>query len=534
MAQFSVPGFAMKHSPNQAANTDALPPGWEVKIDPQTGWPFFVDHNTRSTTWSDPRMQLQKNSQFQTSPQAFLSQQHGRSSLGSSQLPSGYISIPVIHEGIGAKPAQQVYHPAHQTPYPVQQTQHPVQQAAYPMQQTHHPGEQAQYPSPQAPHPVQQAQYPTPQAPHPVQQAQYPTPQTQHPVQQAQYPTQQAPHPVQQAQYPTQQTQHPVQQAQYPIQQAYHPGQHVPYPSQPTQYSVQQQQQPVVYKVSPEDRGANRAEAQSPLRMAQKEVSSREGSPARMASPARPQSPIWTNTGVDRPQVGQQRAQHQEAPRMQQESKASSFGPDRPAAYIPIQVTRQQAHKPQPKPEKAERETPSPAQSSTQPEDSVVPEKKPLPTEAAPKHPGLMKVEKILQQVQRLEEDVNLFEGTGTDKHYLLLEELLTKELLGLDSVDPEGRDDVRQARRDGVKKVQYLLERLEQKASMGPEARSFSGSQPGIAEKSAQMDYIKGDKRYTETIGQESKMETDQSEVNPRKPGDDYNIKDISDKNEH
>ncbi|XP_067908997.1 BAG family molecular chaperone regulator 3 [Heterodontus francisci] len=590
MAQFTVPGFAMKNSPNQTASTDALPPGWEIKIDPQTGWPFFVDHNSRTTTWSDPRMELQKerqvfsngpypsgyhqssqdipkqrhgmefgstgpqlrpgyipipvihegvpehyqqklryspqqpdlqrlktegrahspvraqspsrlsaraespagspleatqadkqsgqastavtiqapslqgseNSQFQISPQTFSPQQHGRSSLGSSQLPSGYISIPVIHEGKGVKPTQQVYHPAHQTQYPTQQTHHPVQQA--------------------------------------------------------EYPTQQAPHPVQQAQYPTQQ--------------ACHSGQHVQYPSQPTQYTVQQQQ-PVPYKVSPEDWGTNRAGAQSPLRMAQKGASSRESSPARITSQARPQSPIWTNTGVDRPQVAQQWTQHQETPRMQQESKANSFGSERPAAYIPIQVTRQQAHKPQPKPEKTEKKTPPSAQNSTQQEEGAVPEKKPIPNEEAQKHPGLVKVEKIFQNVQRLEEDVNLFEGAGTDKHYLMIEELLTKELLALDSVDPDGRDDVRQARRDGVKKVQNLLERLEQKASMGPEAKSFSEPQPGITEKSAQMDYTEGDKRYTKTNAQESKMETDQSEMNPRKPGDACNIKGISDNNE-
>lgn len=36
---------------------EPLPAGWEVKIDPQTGWPFFVDHNSRTTTWSDPRLQ---------------------------------------------------------------------------------------------------------------------------------------------------------------------------------------------------------------------------------------------------------------------------------------------------------------------------------------------------------------------------------------------------------------------------------------------------------------------------------------------
>lgn len=34
---------------------EGLPQYWEMKIDPVTGWPFFVDHGTRRTTWDDPR-----------------------------------------------------------------------------------------------------------------------------------------------------------------------------------------------------------------------------------------------------------------------------------------------------------------------------------------------------------------------------------------------------------------------------------------------------------------------------------------------
>lgn len=67
-----------------------------------------------------------------------------------------------------------------------------------------------------------------------------------------------------------------------------------------------------------------------------------------------------------------------------------------------------------------------------------------------------------MERVERLEAEVQVFDGKRTDKRYLLLEELLTKELLALDSVDPEGRPDVRQARRDGVRKVQNILEHLE------------------------------------------------------------------------
>lgn len=98
----------------------------------------------------------------------------------------------------------------------------------------------------------------------------------------------------------------------------------------------------------------------------------------------------------------------------------------------------------------------------------VLPEVPPAKVEAeqaaqCPVHPGLAKVQQIVERVAKLEHEVKCFDGKKNDKKYLLLEELLTKELLALDSVDPEGRADVRQARRDGVRRVQTILEELEQ-----------------------------------------------------------------------
>lgn len=34
-----------------------LPQGWEMKVDPSSGRPFFIDHKTRTTSWEDPRAQ---------------------------------------------------------------------------------------------------------------------------------------------------------------------------------------------------------------------------------------------------------------------------------------------------------------------------------------------------------------------------------------------------------------------------------------------------------------------------------------------
>ncbi|KAL2162419.1 hypothetical protein VTH06DRAFT_7332 [Thermothelomyces fergusii] len=47
---------AMMHTGATTAGTGELPPGWEQRWTPE-GRPYFVDHNTRTTTWVDPRRQ---------------------------------------------------------------------------------------------------------------------------------------------------------------------------------------------------------------------------------------------------------------------------------------------------------------------------------------------------------------------------------------------------------------------------------------------------------------------------------------------
>ncbi|CAH1772402.1 unnamed protein product [Owenia fusiformis] len=59
-------------------NNEPLPPDWEMLIDPQTGWPFFVNHREQKTTWSDPR----------------------RHSHATSGHQDG-VQIPIVHEGSG-------------------------------------------------------------------------------------------------------------------------------------------------------------------------------------------------------------------------------------------------------------------------------------------------------------------------------------------------------------------------------------------------------------------------------------------------
>lgn len=161
-------------------------------------------------------------------------------------------------------------------------------------------------------------------------------------------------------------------------------------------------------------------------------------------------------------QLLQQQQQHQQQQQEQQQQREQQ------------QQQQQEQQFPQPqKPELQRQHTADitiqiPPKSEAQYATAVSPEVAPPNVEAeqaaqCASHPGLIKVKSIVDRVAKLEQEVKCFDGKKNDKKYLLLEELLTKELLALDSVDPEGRVDVRQARRDGVRWVQTILEDLEQ-----------------------------------------------------------------------
>lgn len=47
-------GFATNKMPDAAFATSVMPPGWETKT-ASNGHPYYINHNTRATTWDDPR-----------------------------------------------------------------------------------------------------------------------------------------------------------------------------------------------------------------------------------------------------------------------------------------------------------------------------------------------------------------------------------------------------------------------------------------------------------------------------------------------
>ncbi|XP_006267278.2 BAG family molecular chaperone regulator 3 [Alligator mississippiensis] len=534
-------------APRMEGSAEPLPPGWEIKVDPQTGWPFFVDHNSRTTTWTDPRLhgpqegQSSANGPSRDSPRQ---PQVREGSMGYPKLRAGYIPIPVIHEGAENR-QQYTYYSA---PQPATQRFKAETSPTTVRSQSPLTGAYVCSESP-AWGPIEAAQTDK-QCGQTTAAVTAPVPAS-HGPEQPQSPSNSELPPVSpQLSGRANAGSHQLPRGYIPIPviheenilrqqpQVYHQAQKTHYPAQQSDYQVHH---PVYHKIQADEWEPKTTRAQPPFRVSQKGSSSRDSSPARVTAQIQPTSPIRVQTVVDRPQASPQQIPPQETsprppPESRSENKASPVPPSgvgAPSSYIPVQVVHKEPdskpppQKPVPMPERDDKKISCPPKSAP-PEERPAPEETPAPktmeeVEEPQKHPGVLKVEAILDKVQLLEQAVDSFEGKKNDKKYLMIEEYLTKELLALDSVDPEGRADVRQARRDGVRKVQNILERLEQKAEDVPEPDETDGLQPffpgndkppqEIMEINPVVDKSKGD-AGKQVAREEIKMERHQPET--------------------
>ncbi|KAL4640933.1 BAG family molecular chaperone regulator 3 isoform X1 [Arapaima gigas] len=489
MAHYSQPRSALNlrsQSPMvQMATNDPLPPGWEIKIDPQTGWPFFVDHNNRITTWNDPRHDTKKESPVSANgpcvPSESPTQETQRNFVREVKYPKlrqGYIPIPVVHENVEhwqQQPQQQQQHPCYSYSQPAAMQR--GRPESHTMSRTH-----ACRPRSPVRIPVETCM----SDPH-CSPGLSCSPATQglesHHQGHQQHPTQGT-------------TSHsaPSGQPSWPSSTGLQPG-YISIPvihegggghSQPQVLHSQRyphtEYQPPFYRKQPDEWATHGTPVQPP-----RERTIHEASP--IPTHIRPQSPVRAQVMVDRhptPQV--HHVVHQEpCPRMQQEELVSPTSLEMPpfAQALHREADMQQQPERQEKTEvKVQVPVKPELQEKTVTQEEVSPQKAEEPLPASQCHPGLTMVQRIVERVDELEQEVKCFTGKKNDKRYLMLEELLTKELLALDSVDPEGRADVRQARRDGVRKVQNILEELElrgEEVSQTPmENSAADGSPPG------------------------------------------------------
>lgn len=81
-----------------------------------------------------------------------------------------------------------------------------------------------------------------------------------------------------------------------------------------------------------------------------------------------------------------------------------------------------------------------------------------------------------MSEVKSLEEQVNNFRGVKKDKDYRYIEEMLTRSLLKLDTVESGSNENVRQARKQAVRYIEAAIDLLELKA-VASEANYNTGS---------------------------------------------------------
>ncbi|XP_017279854.1 BAG family molecular chaperone regulator 3 [Kryptolebias marmoratus] len=458
------------------ANNDSepLPLGWEVKIDPHTGWPFFVDHNNRTTTWNDPRHDTKKSREVSSNGPSVPTEpspQEARKSFVREMkhpiLRPGYIPIPIIHEGAEMRQQQPCY--SYIQPVAAQNARTDAQTVpqasgihhSRPRSPLHGPSDSCSPEPGKAGSPVTQTTevYTVPH------------------------------HPMSRPRSTG------LQPGYISIPVIHEGGGSQPQPQlNPSVYS-----QRVPYADSPQPFHCHQTE-EWPSYLPRERASPtafpqhRDAAPVHLAHHVRSHSPIRMQVMGERPQAAQRVLSRESPQKMEQEQQSMQQKPENtPAAPMPhaepdvlkLQQPQQLQQLQQAPPQTPQQQEPSQQQKPQKPEppqhhvaDLTVqippkPEPQEAPSEASPAeaeqaaqgavHPGLAKVQQIVERVAKLEQEVKSFAGKKNDKKYLLLEELLTKELLALDSVDPEGRADVRQARRDGVRRVQTILEALEQ-----------------------------------------------------------------------
>merc|ERR1719458_2457100 len=77
-----------------------------------------------------------------------------------------------------------------------------------------------------------------------------------------------------------------------------------------------------------------------------------------------------------------------------------------------------------------------------------------------------MKLAKIQEDVESLTNEIKNFNGSKDTKEYRFLEEMLTRQLLALDGIEPNGDTEIRTIRKESINSVNRCLSLLDRKVS--------------------------------------------------------------------
>ena len=133
------------------------------------------------------------------------------------------------------------------------------------------------------------------------------------------------------------------------------------------------------------------------------------------------------------------------------------------------------------------------------------------PSPIPPNMTPLEIIEQVMTEAAWLKGEVELYTGGRKEKPYLRLEELLTRLMLKLDRIESEGRDDIRNARREAVRTVQSILELLESRTSKMAAREDLPSTKFSVVPENSSSDATIVGESTSET-----KMETSGTTDNP------------------
>lgn len=177
----------------------------------------------------------------------------------------------------------------------------------------------------------------------------------------------------------------------------------------------------------------------------------RSESPNRAASPGR-QVPVFHTTAS-----ANASAQHKTSPPPQQPQQQ----------YSQPQFTQQQHQPSPPRKSSSQNSNTENVTAAVDEPDNVIKSSAVPPPQ--PPIDSITKIQNIQRDVLDLMDKVEQFQGSSRrDKYYLYLDEMLTQNLLKLDTIDTEGKDNIKLARREAIKCINHCISVLEAKAEAG------------------------------------------------------------------
>lgn len=166
----------------------------------------------------------------------------------------------------------------------------------------------------------------------------------------------------------------------------------------------------------------------------------------------------------------------------------------RPQSPTTFQKQPQQTPPPQ-QPQQQQKPTPPPQQQKPAPPPQQQQQQPPPQQQQQPKT-AIDHIQAIQKDVLALMDDVEKFTGKYRDKQYLYLDEMLTRNLLKLDNIDTEGKDNIRTARKEAIKCIEKCISLLEAKAA----ANSPELQQQRAAEENMEVEPATSDEKPPET----------------------------------